>query len=199
MKLKLGFPVFLVVFLLVFSSCDFLFGDDCECEGNADNCYCFFCNCDSHGNNNGNGNSNGETVFTPNEFELEVFRLTNIERVNNGLPALIWHDTLAFAARAHSEDLMLNNITGHTGSDGSNVGQRIERAGITNLRTWAENCAYGYTTPEAVVAGWMNSDGHRANILNAIVTHLGVGYIQRPQGASARYGTYWTQKFCAFR
>ena len=56
----------------------------------------------------------------------------------------------ADVARAHSNDLMRNNITGHTGSDGSNVRQRIERAGITNTRYRAENCAYGQRTPEDV-------------------------------------------------
>jgi len=166
---KTNFLCFIIFFLFIFSACD-IFNDD-------------------------------EDIFTfiPNAFELKVFELTNIERTNHGLPPLIWHNDLAVAARGHSEDLMRNNLTGHVGSDGSNVGQRIERAGITNWRTWAENCAYGYSTPEATVAAWMNSSGHRANILRTNVTHLGVGFVPRAQDVTARFQTYWTQKFCAFR
>ena len=140
--------------------------------------------------------------LTPSEiraFELRVFELTNIERANHGLPPLTWHDTLSVSARGHSEDLMRNNMTGHTGSDGSVVRERIERAGLTNTRYRAENCAYGQRTPEAAVASWMNSPGHRANILSESPTHLGVGLVQRAEGVTAQYATYWTQNFCAFR
>jgi len=133
------------------------------------------------------------------EFEMRVFELTNIERAKHGLAPLIWHDVLADAARAHSLDLMVNNMRGHTGSDGSSVRQRIERAGITNTNYRAENCCYGQSTPEEAVESWMNSPGHRANILNASVTHLGVGLALRTEGASAQYASYWTQKFAAFR
>jgi len=179
MKLKVYFLGFLMIFLLVFFSCDLDDDDLCKCADDPNNCICVNCEC----------------VTT---FEIKVFKLTNIERTNNGLSPLIWHNTLALAAHGHSMDMMLNNFMSHTGSDESNVGQRIERAGITNWKNWAENVAAGYTTPEAVVAGWMNSPGHRANILNTNVTHLGVGYVPRPQGSTADYATYWTQKFCAF-
>jgi len=171
MKLKTAFPCFLLIFVLIFSACEFF---------------------------NFNFDDEDEDKFVPNAFELEVFRLTNIERAEAGLPILIWHDTLALAARKHSEDLMLNNMTRHTGSDGSTVRQRMERAGLTSLRVTAENCAYGYSTPQAVVTGWMNSPGHKDNILRTTVTHLGVGFVPRPQGYSATYSTYWTQKFCSF-
>jgi uncharacterized protein YkwD len=77
--------------------------------------------------------------FIPNEFELSVFELTNIERAKHGLPNLIWHGTLAAVAREHSEDLMVNDMRGHTGSDGSTVRERVERAGIRDGRFWAEN------------------------------------------------------------
>jgi len=193
MKLKVSFLGLLIILMLIFSGCD-LFDDDttCECGGDCQcaDCECTDCECKD---------SENTIKFIPTEFELEVFDLTNAERANHGLTALIWHDTLAYAARKHSEDLMLNDMTGHAGSNGSTVGERIESAGITNWRTWAENCAYGYTTPAAVVEGWMNSPRHRTNILKDNVTHLGVGYVPRPQGANAQYSTYWTQKFCAFR
>ena len=167
-KFKLNLAALFAICLLLFSACDF-FGDD-----------------------------ETQPVIVWTEFERRVFELTNVERVNHGLSPLLWHDNLAVAARGHSKDLMDNNMTGHVGSDGSTVGQRIERAGVTNMRRWAENCAYGYRTPEDVVAAWMGSSGHRANILNANLTHLGVGVFMRPEGSSARYISYWTQVFCAF-
>jgi len=131
-------------------------------------------------------------------FELRMFELTNIERVNHGLSALIWNDTLSDAARAHSEDLMRNNISGHTGSDGSTVRQRIERAGVI-ASGFSENIHYGSRTPEAAVASLMNSPGHRANILNENRTHLGVGLVSRPEDINAQYAMYWTQKFATIR
>ena len=125
---------------------------------------------------------------TYNEFEWRVFELTNIERTNQGIPALRWDDRLGAAARAHSEDMVKNNFRGHTGSDGSSVGQRITRAGF-EWRICAENIAYGHRTPEAAVAAWMNSPDHRRNILNASLTHLGVGVVENR----------WTQKFATPR
>jgi len=132
-------------------------------------------------------------------FEYRVFELTNIERANHGLPPLIWNDTLSGAARAHGDDLMRNDMRGHVGSDGSSARQRMERAGITNGRNFSENVSYNHRTPEAVVAEWMNSPGHRANILNENNTHLGVGLAQRQEGINSQYATYCVQKFCSFR
>jgi uncharacterized protein YkwD len=123
------------------------------------------------------------------EFEMRVFELTNIERVNNGLPPLAWHNGLADIARTHSEDLMRNGIGWHIGSDGSNPIERLNRADIPNMSFRAENVAYGQPTPERVVETWMNSEGHRANILIDKATHLGVGFV----------GPYWTQVFGRLR
>ena len=136
-------------------------------------------------------------------FEQQVFELTNIERVNRGLPPLIRHELLAVAARAHSLDIMLNNLwthmgSGHTGSDGSTARQRMMRAGIANGRFYGENISYGSTTPEEVVEDWMNSPGHRENILDTDYTHLDVGLTWRPEGSSARFRIYVVQNFCAF-
>lgn len=125
------------------------------------------------------------------EFERRIFELTNVERANYGLPPLIWDPSVAAVARAHSDDLAINNLFGHTGSDGSDVGQRLARAGIS-YRNWAENVIGGRSTPEAAVAGWMDSPGHRANILNRNVTHLGVGV---HHSAGSRFRFYATQKF----
>ena len=119
----------------------------------------------------------------------EVLRLTNIERANHGLTPLIWSDVLATAAFYHSLDMAENNFLGHTSSDGTTFVQRVERAGYTRFTMLAENAAFGLSTPEAVVAGWMNSPGHRENILTARLVYLGVGF----------YDTYWTQKFARLR
>jgi len=89
--------------------------------------------------------------------------------------------------------MMTNNYMSHTGNDGSTPRQRIERAGLTTAKGWSENVAAGQATPEAVVTAWMNSSGHKANILSTTSTHLGVGYVKNT--GSATYGHYWTQKF----
>jgi len=119
-----------------------------------------------------------------NTFEWRVFLLTNVERENRGIPPLQWSNLLGAAARAHTEDMVRNNFLSHTGSDRSNLGQRITRAGFT-WREAAENIAEGQRTPEEVINSWMNSPGHRANILNPTLTHIGVGFISNK----------WTQKF----
>jgi uncharacterized protein YkwD len=82
-----------------------------------------------------------------------------------------------------------NDFFSHTGSDGSSPGQRISRAGY-RWWTYGENIAAGYPSPEHVVDAWMNSAGHRANILNPDFRDIGVGYIYKPD---TTYGHYWTQ------
>ncbi len=77
-----------------------------------------------------------------------------------------------------------NNYFDHDGLDGSSAGDRMERQGY-EWWSWAENIAYGYRTPEAVVEGWLNSPGHRANIMNCNLKDIGVGHFE----------TYWTQNF----
>ena len=74
----------------------------------------------------------------------------------------------------------------HTGSDGSNPGDRIARAGY-RFSAWAENVAMGYPDAASVMDGWMNSPGHRANILSGNVTEIGVGLAYAADGAP-----YWT-------
>jgi uncharacterized protein YkwD len=129
------------------------------------------------------------------EFELGVFELSNRERAKRGLPPLIWHDGLADIARQHSADMMLNNLKGHYGSDGSDPDDRIMRSGITGNDVVAENVAGGYFTPKSVVAGWMRSPGHRGNILRENLTHIGVGIVYKSEGHRAKYPNYITQKF----
>jgi uncharacterized protein YkwD len=134
-------------------------------------------------------------AFSPYEFERRVLELTNEERGRYNLPPLAHHETLTYLARAHSIDMAVHENMSHTGSDGRNMRSRIEDAGISWSRI-AENVAAGQRTPEAVVEAWMNSPGHRANILDPTLTHLGVG-LHRLEGV--RFVYYWTQKFAAFR
>jgi len=124
-------------------------------------------------------------------IESRIFELTNIERINYGLPALVWNDDVAKAARLHSQDLAENNMTGHIGSDGSTVGDRLTNVGVS-FTGWSENVAFGSANPEALVQALMESPGHRANILNSNRTHLGVGFFHIPDSIA---GFYTTQKF----
>jgi len=140
--------------------------------------------------------------YTPQEafqiFEYTIFSMTNMERANNNVPLLIWNDAIGRAARTHSQDMAENNMLSHTGSDGSNVGTRLGREGITGWSTWGENAymSSGGATPASRVQGWMNSPGHRANILNTRFTHMGVGsYFTETSPGSWRGGH--TQKFAA--
>ncbi|MEV6951270.1 CAP domain-containing protein [Streptomyces sp. NPDC051183] len=119
-----------------------------------------------------------------------VLSLVNQERAAAGCPAVTINATLSKAAQAHSEDMAAHSNMSHTGSDGSDPGQRITRAGYA-WSTYGENVAYGYSTPEKVMEGWMNSPGHRQNILNCSFKEMGIGLAQP--------NNYWTQAFGASR
>ncbi len=123
-------------------------------------------------------------------YETEVVKLTNAERLAHGCKALRIDSRLVTAARAHSTDMVKAGFFDHTGSDGSNFVTREVRAGYPRNGASAENIAYGYRTPEQVVTGWMNSSGHRKNILNCASTAVGVGLAYTSGGAP-----YWTQDF----
>jgi uncharacterized protein YkwD len=123
-------------------------------------------------------------------LEDSVFALTNTERGKAGCAALKFNAKVRNAARNHSIDMAKKKYFSHTGQDNSDPGDRLQRAGYDPRGGWAENIAYGYRTPEAVMNGWMNSEGHRRNILDCNLTTLGVGV------AKAKDGTlYWTQDF----
>jgi uncharacterized protein YkwD len=131
-----------------------------------------------------------KTPYAYQSLEDSVFALTNTERGKAGCPALKFNAKVRNAARNHSKDMAAKKYFSHTGQDNSDPGDRLERAGYDATRGWAENIAYGYRTPEAVMSGWMGSEGHRRNILNCGLTTLGVGV------AKAKDGTlYWTQDF----
>ncbi|MGW7567753.1 CAP domain-containing protein [Streptomyces tendae] len=119
----------------------------------------------------------------------EVVDLTNRERAAAGLPALAVDARLTTAAQAHSADMVARDFYSHTDPDGGKPWDRAAAAGAAR-RTVGENIACGQRSPADVVEGWMNSPGHRANILKSDFTHIGVGL-----AGGGRAGTYWTQLF----
>ena len=122
------------------------------------------------------------------EEEKEGIVRINQERQKYGLPILTVADELVAAARRHSADMAANNLFSHTGSDGSSPYTRIIEAGY-RFRYAGENIAAGYSTAQQVVNAWMNSPGHRANILNAGFCEVGIGYIYE---SGSFYRNYWT-------
>lgn len=126
-------------------------------------------------------------------FESEVVSLINLERANEGLPAFSNQSQLTSAARTHSDDMACNNFFSHTSPTTGSPFDRINAAGYSF--SWAgENIAAGYGSPAAVVDGWMNSSGHRANILSENFTQIGIGYAK---WAESDYVVYWTAVFAS--
>jgi len=123
---------------------------------------------------------------TVSSHENEVIRLVNEIRVSNGLKPLATNWELSRVARYKSQDMVDNRYFSHTSPTYGSPFQMIRAFGLS-FRTAGENIAYGQRTPQAVVNAWMNSSGHRANILNASYTQIGVGYVAK--------GHYWTQMF----
>ncbi|MFJ8685318.1 CAP domain-containing protein [Micromonospora wenchangensis] len=121
----------------------------------------------------------------------QVVDLVNAERAKAGCAAVTVDAKLTLAAQQHSQDQADHQTMTHTGSDGSDAGQRLDRAGYA-WRTYGENVAWNQQTPAAVMQAWMNSSGHRANILNCAFTEIGVG-------VANGNGPYWTQDFAAPR
>ena len=119
-------------------------------------------------------------------FEVEVIRLVNVERSKRGLRPLEEDWQLSRVARYKSQDMHDNRYFSHTSPVYGTPFQMMKSFGIS-YRSAGENIAKGQLTPQAVVDGWMNSSGHRANILNTSFTHIGVGYVAD--------GRYWTQMF----
>ena len=128
---------------------------------------------------------------TESAMEKEVLALVNKVRAENGLSALTWAEDVANVARAHSRDMINRGFFSHTNPDGLSPFDRLKNSGIS-YRTAAENIAYGQKTAEAVMNSWMNSSGHRANILNKNVKEIGVGAVKSQNGT-----VYWTQMFVA--
>lgn len=119
-------------------------------------------------------------------FEKEVVRLVNEIRAQRGLKELTYNWELSRVARYKSQDMKDNTYFSHTSPVYGTPFQMMKDFGIT-YRSAGENIARGQRSPQEVVNAWMNSEGHRANILNTSFTQIGVGYVAD--------GNYWTQMF----
>ncbi len=119
-------------------------------------------------------------------YEKEVVRLVNEERSKRGLAALTYDWQLSRVARYKSQDMKDKGYFSHTSPTYGSPFQMMKSFGIS-YKSAGENIAKGQATPAAVVNAWMNSSGHRANILSTSFTHIGVGYVDG--------GNYWTQMF----
>ena len=134
----------------------------------------------------------GDTVYIPSidskvlDLESQVVSLVNAERAKYGLPALKMDWELSRVARYKSQDMRDLGYFSHTSPTYGSPFDMMKKFGLS-YRYAGENIAKGYSTPSAVVKGWMNSEGHRANILNKNFTKIGVGYVAD--------GNYWTQMF----
>lgn len=132
----------------------------------------------------------GQKINVPDKegqaYEEEVVRLVNVERSKAGLPALKSDWELARVAEHKSQDMRDKKYFSHTSPTYGSPFTMMKNYGI-QYRSAGENIAQGQRTPEQVVNAWMNSSGHRANILNKNYTHIGVGYVEE--------GHYWTQMF----
>ncbi|YCK36102.1 CAP domain-containing protein [Actinomadura sp. ATCC 39365] len=124
--------------------------------------------------------------------ENEVLRLVNAERAKGGCRPLKHDAQLRAAAYGHSADMAAKGYFDHTSKDGRSFMDRIRAAGFTGGTAFAENIAKGQATPAAVMNSWMNSSGHRANIMNCRYTVIGVGAARNGQGP-----IHWTQDFAA--
>lgn len=119
-------------------------------------------------------------------FVQQVIDLTNAQRTKNGIPALKADAQLNSVAQKKSVDMQQNNYFSHTSPTYGSPFDMMRDFGVT-YKSAGENIAQGQRTPQEVVNAWMNSEGHRKNILNRSFTHIGVGY--------EKTGNHWTQMF----
>lgn len=123
-----------------------------------------------------------------NSIEQELFRLTNQKRSDNGVAALSWSEEIAVVARAHSNDMNNRNYFSHNSPEGVTPFQRLTLGGVS-YSTAGENIAAAGTA-EMIIEAWMNSSGHRANILNPSFRRIGIGVAQ-----NSGYSLIATQNF----
>lgn len=124
-------------------------------------------------------------------IERQVRDRLNHERAARGLAPLIRSAGLTQAARRHSHDMAANGVTGHTGSDGSTVAQRVEDTCYEWDRV-GEIIGWGFPNPASMVGWWMGSAPHRGLILSSYLQDFGAGYVDQ---RSSRYRFYWTVVF----
>ncbi len=126
------------------------------------------------------------TVVGMSEFQQRIVQLVNQERAKAGLQPLVAKADLNKVAQLKAEDMAKNNYFSHTSPTYGSPFDMMKQFGISYTRA-GENIAMGYRTPESVMEGWMNSPGHKANILNKDFTEIGVGFTAD--------GYYWVQHF----
>ncbi|KAG7375686.1 hypothetical protein PHYPSEUDO_015615 [Phytophthora pseudosyringae] len=124
------------------------------------------------------------------QYSAAMLTRVNEQRASQGLRALCMNTKLMAASKGHSTDMASNNFMSHTGSDGSTMSMRVSATGYKWTRV-AENVAAGQITVDAVMKSWMNSAGHRANILGDY-TMFGTAYAY---SSGSTYKHYWTQNF----
>ncbi len=135
------------------------------------------------GGGNGGGGGGNNTTDAGGPLATEVVNLVNSERSANGCDPVHVDDRLTAAAQEHSEDMAARDYMAHENPEGEGPGERASRHGYSS---WgAENVAKGQQNAQQVMDAWMNSDGHRRNILNCDLQAIGVGEADRA----------WTQKF----
>ena len=134
-------------------------------------------------------------------YEQQVLTLVNNRRATGAVcgsqsmpsvPAVTLNQSLTNAARGHSIDMADKNYFSHTSLDGRTFVNRIVAAAYTGYRALGENIAAGYSTPSAVMNGWMSSLGHCVNIMSANFREIGIGYAYN---SLSTYDHYWTQDF----
>lgn len=128
-----------------------------------------------------------DTTQSVHEYVLRVVELVNEERAKAGLKPLTLETNITVAAQVRAVET--EQSFSHTRPDGRHFSTALKEAGVS-YRGAGENIAWGQKTPEQVMNGWMNSAGHRANILNEKFTSIGVGYYQNANGVN-----YWSQLF----
>ena len=137
------------------------------------------------------GRTTASTTAAPSvpesNFQREVARLVNAERAKYGLTPLAYSESIEKAAQVRAAEII--EVFDHTRPNGASCFTALQEAGVV-YRTAGENIAAGYSTPQQVVEGWMNSSGHRSNILNANYGKIGVGYVE-----GGGYRTNWVQLF----
>jgi len=121
--------------------------------------------------------------------EEQLADLINAERSRRGLSELRASPVLMQVAEAHSQDMVNRNFFDHTNPDGQDPGDRLDEAGYA-WSSWGETIGGGYTTPQAMFTGWMNSPGHQDIILEPGFTEIGIGHV-----TGGHYGYYWTADF----
>lgn len=157
-------------------------GGNCNAGGNQN---CAGGNCNANGNA-GSGSNNNSNVSS---YAQQVADLVNEERSKAGLSSLTMNASLSRVAQAKAEDMRDKNYFSHTSPTYGSPFDMMKQFGISYSAA-GENIAKGQRSPESVMTAWMNSQGHRANILNSSYEQIGVGYCTDANG-----NTYWVQMF----